>query len=224
MPAAAPRRKIHRQLRFRLTASYVLFFTCAYAVAGLALHQVLQSDQEAESHLILDGLWSDLLKYLRFGSSGPVWRFKQDNPEQISIVTRVRNVLLVADEQGQVLEISAEYRLLEAETPAEIRRIAAMQTPVWRIRQSLHGVPYIVRAEVLSDASGRKYFVAIGRSMLVVRALGEKRGMVARLRNELGEVQAEFIGVLVNAVRSSAGGYLRGNFLATHQYQEPQSA
>jgi capsular exopolysaccharide synthesis family protein len=56
-------------------------------------------------------------------------------------------------------------------------------------------------------------------SMLVVRALGEKRGMVARLRNELSEARAEFLGVVVNAVRSSAGGYLKGNILAAHNYQ-----
>ena len=56
-------------------------------------------------------------------------------------------------------------------------------------------------------------------SMLVVRALGEKRGMVARLRNELSDSRAEFLGVIVNAVRSSAGGNLKGNILATHTYQ-----
>jgi capsular exopolysaccharide synthesis family protein len=56
-------------------------------------------------------------------------------------------------------------------------------------------------------------------TMLVVRALGEKRGMVARLRNELAETRTDFLGVLVNAVRSSAGGYLKGNILASHKYQ-----
>jgi len=56
-------------------------------------------------------------------------------------------------------------------------------------------------------------------SMLVVRAFGEKRGMVARIRNELAETHADFLGVLVNGVRSAAGGYLRGNIRATHNYQ-----
>lgn len=55
--------------------------------------------------------------------------------------------------------------------------------------------------------------------LLVVRAMAEKRGMVARLRNELGECRAEFAGVLINAVRSAAGGYMRGNIRATHEYQ-----
>lgn len=56
-------------------------------------------------------------------------------------------------------------------------------------------------------------------TLLVVRAMGEKRGMVARLRSELGETRAEFMGVLVNAVRAAAGGYLKGNILATHAYE-----
>jgi capsular exopolysaccharide synthesis family protein len=56
-------------------------------------------------------------------------------------------------------------------------------------------------------------------SMLIVRAMGEKRGMVARLRNELSETRAEFLGVVVNAVRAAAGGYLKGNILASHTYQ-----
>jgi len=56
-------------------------------------------------------------------------------------------------------------------------------------------------------------------SILVVRAMGEKRGLVARLRNELSDTKGEFLGVLVNAVRSAAGGYIRKNIAATHGYQ-----
>jgi len=56
-------------------------------------------------------------------------------------------------------------------------------------------------------------------SILVVRAMGEKRGMVARLRNELGESRAELLGVVVNAVRSATGGYMRKNIRTSHAYQ-----
>ncbi len=58
-------------------------------------------------------------------------------------------------------------------------------------------------------------------SMLVVRAFGEKRGMVARLRNELGDCHAELLGVLINAVRSAAGGYMRQNIRASRAYHTP---
>lgn len=55
--------------------------------------------------------------------------------------------------------------------------------------------------------------------VLVVRAMNEKRGLVHRLRGQLGETRAEMLGVIVNAVRSSAGGYFKRNIQATHAYQ-----
>ncbi len=55
-------------------------------------------------------------------------------------------------------------------------------------------------------------------SMLVVRAMQGKRGMVARLRNELGEGKAEFLGAAINGVRSAAGGYMRKNIRTTAEY------
>lgn len=57
-------------------------------------------------------------------------------------------------------------------------------------------------------------------AMIVCRAMQEKRGLLARVRNQLGESRAEFVGVVVNAVRASAGGYFKRNIKATHQYQQ----
>ncbi len=60
--------------------------------------------------------------------------------------------------------------------------------------------------------------------VLVVRAMCEKRGLVNRLRGHLGECRGEFLGVVVNAVRASAGGYLRGNIKATQEYHRSDAA
>lgn len=56
-------------------------------------------------------------------------------------------------------------------------------------------------------------------SVIVCRAMVEKRGLLARVRSQLGESRAEFLGVVVNAVRASAGGYIKRNIKATHSYQ-----
>jgi polysaccharide biosynthesis transport protein len=58
----------------------------------------------------------------------------------------------------------------------------------------------------------------VDATILVVRAMSEKRGQVARLKNELSDSRSEFLGVLVNGVRSSAGGYMRKNIRTSHQY------
>lgn len=56
-------------------------------------------------------------------------------------------------------------------------------------------------------------------SILVVRARADKRGMVARIRNELGETRSELLGIVVNAVRSASGGYMKRNIRTAHEYQ-----
>ncbi len=82
----------------------------------------------------------------------------------------------------------------------------------------MDSAPAIVSGDGLSLAN------RVDAVALVVRAMSEKRGLVARLRNQLGECRGEFLGVIVNAVRASAGGYLRGNIKATHEYQHGSQA
>lgn len=55
-------------------------------------------------------------------------------------------------------------------------------------------------------------------SILVAKAYSEKRGLVSRIRNELSETRSEFIGVIINGARASAGGYLKGNIRASQEY------
>ncbi|CAN5681396.1 hypothetical protein BH11PLA1_BH11PLA1_20480 [soil metagenome] len=61
-------------------------------------------------------------------------------------------------------------------------------------------------------------------SMLVLHAMREKRGFVARLRDQLSDAHGEFLGVVVNGVRGSSGGYLRQNIKASYEYQALPSA
>jgi len=57
-------------------------------------------------------------------------------------------------------------------------------------------------------------------SILVVKAMSEKRGMVARIKNDLTDARSEFLGVIVNCVKSATGGYMKGNIKAAHEYQQ----
>ncbi|MCH7961451.1 MAG: AAA family ATPase [Planctomycetes bacterium] len=58
--------------------------------------------------------------------------------------------------------------------------------------------------------------------LLVVRAFDAKRGLIERLRREFGDQHAAFVGVVINAVRSAAGGYFRRNIQQSHSYQNSQ--
>lgn len=59
-----------------------------------------------------------------------------------------------------------------------------------------------------------------GATILVVRAFAETRGMLARLRNQFADVNAEFLGVILNAVPPSAGGYMKRNIQQTFEYSK----
>lgn len=57
-------------------------------------------------------------------------------------------------------------------------------------------------------------------SMLVVRAMREERGLVARMIRQLNDARATHLGVVLNAVRSETGGYLKRNFRHMEAYQK----
>ena len=80
--------------------------------------------------------------------------------------------------------------------------------------------PAIVAGDALTLAS------QVDATMLVVRAMAEKRGQVARLKNELSDHRSEFLGVLVNCVQGTAGGYMRRNIQTSHKYHagDPEHA
>lgn len=56
--------------------------------------------------------------------------------------------------------------------------------------------------------------------MMVIRAMSEKRGMVTRMIRQLDHARAELIGLVLNGVRSSAGGYFRRNYRVYYEYQK----
>ncbi len=88
------------------------------------------------------------------------------------------------------------------------------------IRQAreMYDLVLIDVAPALVSGDGMAIANRCDSSMLVVKAMSETRGMVARLTNDLNDARAEMLGVLVNGVRASAGGYLASNIKATHDY------
>jgi capsular exopolysaccharide synthesis family protein len=56
----------------------------------------------------------------------------------------------------------------------------------------------------------------------VVRARGNSRGMLQRLRDQLRQLKAENLGVILNAVRSQSGGYYAPMIKSYYAYQQPE--
>jgi len=86
--------------------------------------------------------------------------------------------------------------------------------------RSKYDVIFVDVAPAVVAGDGQALAQKCDASILVVRAMAEKRGMVNRLKNELTDARGEFLGVIVNAVRASAGGYMKGNMKVSHEYQQ----
>ena len=76
----------------------------------------------------------------------------------------------------------------------------------------------VAPAVVSSDASA--LCTRVDAAIMVVRAFSEKRGMIARLQNEMNDGHSELLGIVINGIRSAAGGYMRRNIRTAHAYQD----
>ena len=56
--------------------------------------------------------------------------------------------------------------------------------------------------------------------VVVVRAVQDRRGMISRMLRQLESQGASVLGVVLNGVRSSAGGYFRKNYQAFYRYRQ----
>ncbi|MCC6581126.1 MAG: polysaccharide biosynthesis tyrosine autokinase [Phycisphaeraceae bacterium] len=61
---------------------------------------------------------------------------------------------------------------------------------------------------------------SVDAAVIVVRASRDKRGMVARLLRLLESQNAAVLGIILNGVRTSAGGYLSKNYDAFYRYRQ----
>ncbi len=124
---------------------------------------------------------------------------------------------------GTVQAVSETLHVLTAGTAAkrafETLSTDAMSGVFDAARQQGYDLVLIDVPPAIVSSDGMAIANRCDATMLVVRALNEKRGMVARLRNQLSESKSEFLGVVINGVRSAAGGYMRKNIRATHEYQ-----
>ncbi|HBY58454.1 MAG TPA: hypothetical protein DEH78_01445 [Solibacterales bacterium] len=163
-PAPSRWSRVFRALRFRLALTYVILFALALAVVGLLFRETLATTLFGHTRDLLEEDFLAVKSYLRIEQRLPVWYYDKDDPEEAYFVERLRNVFLLADKDGNVLEASNGFLLFGAEPPERIRDLAASAQPFWAIRQNSRGVQYLIRGGAIEE-KGRRYFMAIGRRL-----------------------------------------------------------
>lgn len=176
LPRRKPAWRITRGLRFRLTASYALFFTLVLVGVGFLFRQTLATSLNDQARAVLDQEWAAIKGYLIIQKNQPIWFYDREDPDEAFIVERIRRVYLLADASGKVLEPSTIYQSLGFDPPERIqeviRQAVTHHSPAWSVRYSPRGIPFLIRAGVVYDEGHHApYFLAIGRSLAEDRDL-----------------------------------------------------
>ncbi len=162
------RAKFMRGLRFRLTLSYIFFFSLLLIAIGLMYRQNLKTQLEGEELASLEGDWATAKAYLTITNAEPLWDFDRNDPEDEYIVGRLRHIYLIADAEGNALDYNSETYDSITFDVSEIRRIIALgKAQVLPLRWTKSGEPILIQAgKILDDHKPpQPYFLAIGRSL-----------------------------------------------------------
>jgi heavy metal sensor kinase len=158
--------RVTRGLRFRLTASYALFFTLLITVVSFLFYKYLSNKLDQQAIDILQEEWGAVKGYLRIENGHVNWFFDDDDPEEAAVKARLKRVYLLTDSQGKFIEGSPAYSALGTDTPEEIRAAVKSGQTVWKEKRDPAGVPYLIRGGLIVDEYNRnRYYVALGLSL-----------------------------------------------------------
>jgi heavy metal sensor kinase len=182
-------RRISRGLRFRLTASYALFFALLMIGIAVLFRQRLESVQMQEVQDTLDRDWRAMKGYLRIefhretGKYFAGWFYDPEDPDEATIVLDLKKIYVITDVDGNIiqngetkeLEISTIYDDIGVDKPnikANVRAALASKKPLSFIRErtDTSGARYLIRSGlVYAEAAptgvqghGPPFYVAIG--------------------------------------------------------------
>ena len=165
MPARGPKTRFSRRLGVRLTAGYLLFFALLLVVVGLFFLSTLNDTQNNQARELLEGDRTAISGFLRETPEGLVWQFDESDPLDSFSVERLQRVFILADQDGNLLQVSPAYRAIGVEPLSEILRVLRSDAPVWVNRRDPWGTNYLVRMGTLTGSEGKRYFVAQGRNV-----------------------------------------------------------
>ena len=161
-------------LRSRLTVSYVLFFTLLLVFVGFLFRDVLISILDTQARDALAEEWAAVKGYLRIENQRPIWYFDRWDPDEARTVEQLRQVYLLADAEGNVLDVSTAYQSIGIDSLAQMQAALKAKEPLNQIRTGSRGGLYMVRSGAVSDEKHRLYYMAIGRP------IGDSRKIIHR--------------------------------------------
>jgi heavy metal sensor kinase len=184
-------RRLSRGLRFRLTATYALFFAVLLLTVAWWFRQDLVKRLDEQVHETLNANWAALKGgYLRIEPDADLhknaanWYYDADDPDESTTVGDIKKIYMIADRNGNLVqnaktkeqEYSSTYDEIGVDSPKLIQQrineaLASPRPtvkPFWDERRTAKGQPYLIRAGIIYDeghlvpGTHIPYYVAIG--------------------------------------------------------------
>jgi heavy metal sensor kinase len=174
--------RFSRGLRFRLTASYALFFAVLLIGVAALFRQRLETVQTREVQDTLEQEWAAMKGYLRIerdpdlGKYAGNWYYDDEDPDETTIVLDIQKVYVVTDAEGNVIlnavtkepEISTAYHdigLNKESIRARVQQAVREKKtkPFWSERKNSKGEWFQIRSGIVyGEGHGPPFYVAIG--------------------------------------------------------------
>ncbi len=184
MPRKRDLRRLSRGLRFRLTASYALFFTLLLIGVALLFRERLDSTLQTEETDALNDQWAAMKGYLRIEKKHEIdpderaiWYYDKEDPDETQIVYDIKSIYLIADAAGKVIldyddqpAVSQSYKEnVGIDSPARIQQhvneVLACKCPQtwWATTWNADGQRFLTRSGIVWDENHQlPYYVALG--------------------------------------------------------------
>ena len=165
-----PQPKLFRTMRFRLAGTFLLLMALVLLIVAIAGTETLTNVLENQSNQALQDELGALKGYIHFEGHRPYWFVDPSDPEEAAIRARLSDVLVIADEQGNLDPFSSFDRSLaqlgdRKTILAEMQQIRKTQEPVIKTVMSTDKVPYQIISSTMRDDTGGHWYVAEGRAL-----------------------------------------------------------
>jgi heavy metal sensor kinase len=174
--------RITRGLRFRLTASYALFFAVLLLGVATLFRQRLESVQNLAVQDSLEDKWAAIKGYMRVDLDKinrtyyACWYFDDKDPDEATIVLDIKKIYVITDANGNIItnclthdpEISTIYDDIgvdAAAIKAQVKEAVAAKKPMpyFQERTDSYGDRYQIRSGIVyAEGHGPPFYVAIG--------------------------------------------------------------
>lgn len=151
-----------RSLRFRLTISYVLIFGVLLTGIGLYFRVNLERTFEDRIRELIGEDWNAARGLLRIQNGQATWNVDPKDVDQSFFLERLRRMLLLADRDGNVLEVSNGYRTVEVDSIQEVKEWFRKGGPQWKVKTDLRGDRVFLRYGVVRVGNAQ-YLLVMGR-------------------------------------------------------------